>query len=356
MNRFFTLLLAASCLTAVAQVEIAYPYNPDNGDGLIGSPDLLELLTLYGIDFQPEPPVVNDMPIQEWMDSIQSIVLVQQAFIDSVQDESGTTDLDACDNMESINYHGYDYELVAIGEQCWFAENLRTTHYTNGDEISNSIYSWIGSQSGLGEYQDQGSTGVFGEMVDSVASVCETAPTIGFCEGGGTNLVVDPCEPTQSVSGYGRMYNGFAISDQRGVCPVDWHVSTDSDWLELEIFSGMLPATSLETGQRGEQAMFLKLSDGWGNFVDGINTFNFNALPGGYRSLYAGSVGWYCENSGPFFERRIWDYDAGSQGSWWSPHGNSYVSREMSAGSLSIGRSLQNEHNGLYVRCVKDSE
>ena len=38
MNHFFTLLLAASCLTAVGQSD----YNPDaNGDGAIGSADFI---------------------------------------------------------------------------------------------------------------------------------------------------------------------------------------------------------------------------------------------------------------------------------------------------------------------------
>ena len=52
MNRFFTLLLAASCLTAVGQTEYPYPYNPDgNNDGYISLNDLLDLLTVYGSEF-----------------------------------------------------------------------------------------------------------------------------------------------------------------------------------------------------------------------------------------------------------------------------------------------------------------
>ena len=52
MNRFFTLLLAASCLTAVGQVT--YPYNPDgNADGSITTYDLQDLLSTYGLSFVP---------------------------------------------------------------------------------------------------------------------------------------------------------------------------------------------------------------------------------------------------------------------------------------------------------------
>ena len=55
MNRFFTLLLAASCFTAVGQQdswEYPFPYNPDgNQDGFIGLNDMLDLLSLYGSEF-----------------------------------------------------------------------------------------------------------------------------------------------------------------------------------------------------------------------------------------------------------------------------------------------------------------
>ena len=61
MNHFFTLLFAASCLTAVGQTEYPYPYNPDgNNDGYIGLVDLLDLLTSYGQEFTPEELAFTD--------------------------------------------------------------------------------------------------------------------------------------------------------------------------------------------------------------------------------------------------------------------------------------------------------
>ena len=52
MNRFLTLLLAATCLTTVGQTEYPYPYNPDgNNDGYISLNDLLDLLSVYGSEF-----------------------------------------------------------------------------------------------------------------------------------------------------------------------------------------------------------------------------------------------------------------------------------------------------------------
>ena len=59
MNRFFTLLLAASCLTAVGQVT--YPYNPDgNADGDIAVGDLQDFLVTYGNPFSPSEIMVGD--------------------------------------------------------------------------------------------------------------------------------------------------------------------------------------------------------------------------------------------------------------------------------------------------------
>ena len=30
-----------------------------------------------------------------------------------------------CAGQDHVTYHGYDYAIVEIGDQCWFAENLR---------------------------------------------------------------------------------------------------------------------------------------------------------------------------------------------------------------------------------------
>ena len=36
---------------------------------------------------------------------------------------------------DPLEYQGYDYETVQIGEQCWFAENLRSQVFSNGDSL-----------------------------------------------------------------------------------------------------------------------------------------------------------------------------------------------------------------------------
>ena len=97
---------------------------------------------------------------------------------------------------DPVNYHGYDYATVQIGEQCWFAENLRTEHYANGDaipgELSNS--EWSRHCKGLRRLR-------------------EHAPT----------------------SMLWPLYNWYAVEDARGLCPSGWHVPTDGEIYMLEL-------------------------------------------------------------------------------------------------------------------------
>ena len=70
MKRFFTLLLTASCLTAVGQVT--YPYNPDeDGNGHIAVGDLQGILATYGNEFSPSEILVNGEPLTTVLTELQ---------------------------------------------------------------------------------------------------------------------------------------------------------------------------------------------------------------------------------------------------------------------------------------------
>ena len=82
------------------------------------------------------------------------------------------------------------------------AENLRVTLYRNGDPIlyvTNPV-AW----SGLTE-------GACYEYVNNGANVAT----------------------------YGRLYNWYAVIDSRNIAPEGWHVATDEDWKQLEMYHGM---------------------------------------------------------------------------------------------------------------------
>ncbi len=59
--------------------------------------------------------------------------------IDALTTQLATASSDACSNLATVTYDGYTYDLVAIGDQCWFAENLRNEYYANGDAIPGEL-------------------------------------------------------------------------------------------------------------------------------------------------------------------------------------------------------------------------
>ena len=76
MNKLFTLLLAAACFTASAQVQ--FPWNPDsNGDGEIGVDDLLGMLSSFGQPWElPDPTIWATESIQNllaFQDDLESM-------------------------------------------------------------------------------------------------------------------------------------------------------------------------------------------------------------------------------------------------------------------------------------------
>ena len=104
---------------------------------------------------------------------------------------------------DPLEYQGYNYETVQIGEQCWFADNLRSELYANGDAILNDV---IGD-----DWEDlsTGASAIYGE-----SDGCEEADYFSACN------------PDESLDAFGRLYNWFAVDDVRGVCPVGWRVPT----------------------------------------------------------------------------------------------------------------------------------
>jgi len=122
---------------------------------------------------------------------------------------------------------GNVYSTVKIGNQWWMAENLKVTHYRNGDQIAclTSDYEW-----------DQ--------------------PTGAYCYYDNDN---------SNVGKYGLLYNWFTVDDSRSIAPEGWHVPTDTEWQELVDYLG------------GDTLAGAKMKE-----VDS-DAIGFTALFGGYR-------------------------------------------------------------------------
>ena len=130
---------------------------------------------------------------------------------------------------DPLEYQGYDYETVLIGEQCWFAENLRSENYKNGDSIPAQL-----SEEEWGQ-TSEGATAIFGEG-DS------------YVNGAGA-------DEEMNLTIHGRLYNGFAVQDSRGLCPLGWSVSAAQDWADLR--------SHLEDGSLDSLGVELRTAPTW---------------------------------------------------------------------------------------------
>ncbi|NQU67469.1 MAG: fibrobacter succinogenes major paralogous domain-containing protein [Candidatus Marinimicrobia bacterium] len=154
------------------------------------------------------------------------------------------------DNGEDtcIDIDGNVYNTVVIGDQEWMAENLKVTHYRNGDEIPTGYSDEEWSQ------LDDTETGVFAIYDDDPAN-----------------------EDT-----YGNLYNWFAVDDTRDICPEGWHVPTDAEWTELTDYLGG------EDVAGGKMKSTGTVENGDGLWYDpnagATNESGFTALPAGSRT------------------------------------------------------------------------
>ena len=259
-----------------------------NYDGCVTVADLLQLLAVHG----------TCPPYPEWPD-----------------EPTDTTW--ACG--DPITYWDYDYATVLIGDQCWFADNLKTNKFSDGDSIPSGLTDgeWITTTTGA--------TAVFGEGSSSCAAAWP-----GFCD------------ETQSLSAHGRLYNWYAVDDARGLCPSGWHVPTDGEWMVLEMELGMSESEANSTGWRGtDEGTELKSTSGWDNDGNGTDDFGFSALPGGGRFSSGGGF-----------------YSAGDFGNWWSSSsiGIDAWHRSMRGINPGISRNGYSARRGFSVRCLRDSE
>ena len=209
---------------------------------------------------------------------------------------------------DPVSYQGYDYATVLIGDQCWFAENLRNENYDNGDAIPSNLSDseWSTTNSGA--------VALYGED----EGCQDNSPDI------------DACDPAQSLEEYGRLYNWFAVDDARGLCPGGWHVPTDGEWT---VMTDELGGESIAGGQ-------MKTTYGWNNGGNGTNSSGFSGLPGGFR-----------------YSNGYFDY-AGSNGYWWSssPNGSDAWLRGLNSVNENVYRNNLTLRFGFSVRCVRDAE
>jgi len=188
---------------------------------------------------------------------------------------------------------GNIYATIKIGNQEWMAENLKVTHYRNGDPIPNvtNISEWRNFKNG--EYC----------AYDNSSANIET---------------------------YGLLYNWYAVDDKRNIAPKGWHVPTHKEWKELEKYLGEKAGSKL------------KATNAVTNHGNGTNESGFKALPGGSRHVYGSFM--YIGRFG------YWWSSTESRGR----HAWFCTLEFLEFSSQCVSYSCYTQSNGCSVRLVRD--
>lgn len=215
---------------------------------------------------------------------------------------------------------GNVYTSVIIGDQEWMAENLKTTKFADGNPI---------------DYPG----------IDTVLWHSNTTGAYAWLNSDEVNK-----------DRYGALYNWYAVTDSRGLCPTGWRVSSTQDWQQLinylsstygwtnnaDDFNGIankLKSCLMVNSPRGGECVS-SLHPRWHYHEShvGTNDFGFSALPGGNRSgdrfSGMGAYGfWWCNDTGNDIATRVSiNYD----------RGRVYISSNFS------------KISGFSVRCIKE--
>lgn len=178
---------------------------------------------------------------------------------------------------------GNVYQTVTIGTQVWMKENLKTTKYNDGTSIPNVT-----------------DNTAWGSLTTGAYCIYNNDPAI--------------------ANVYGKLYNYFAVIDNRNICPTGWHVPSDTEWTILETYLG---GTSIAGGRLKETGTTHWLPPNTG----ATNETGFTALPSGSR-YYTGAFEYL--------------YNVGH---WWS-------STEFST-SLAYIRGIYYNAEDLHTRAVQ---
>jgi uncharacterized protein (TIGR02145 family) len=215
---------------------------------------------------------------------IFNLVFFSSAFC---QLETGTvTDVD-----------GNTYKTVKIGNQWWMAENLKVTHYRNGDAIPKVTDNeqWKNLKNGA------------------------------YCAYGNSK---------SNAAVYGYLYNWYTVNDSRNIAPEGWHVPTDEEWRALvdclgreSVAGGQLKETGTTHWQMPN--------------TDATNESGFSTLPGGFHGSYG---------AGNF-------HDIGENAFFWSATeydtDNAWL-RYLSYNNSGVTRDSHFKRHGFSVRLVRD--
>jgi len=233
-------------------------------------------------------------------------------------EEKAFTTRPAAENMV-LDADGNIYKTVKIGEQTWMAENLKSTMYSDKTPIPfvEDHVEWF-------------------DFTRESLGFCwyENVETHGYVYGG----LYTWAAATRAFDGISKIEEG-----EQGVCPDGWHLPSDGEWKQLEMYLGMSQDEVDAIKWRGLDEGGKLKQEGTGFWetpnsgaIDGVG---FNALPGGYRH---GSA----EFTDVARTTRFWTSTTNGFGYVWY--------RGLDYDTAAVYRDYTGVYSGHSVRCVKD--
>lgn len=216
------------------------------------------------------------------------------------------------------------------------------------DSRDNTEYSWvqIGSQTWMAENL---------KYLPSVVGPGTGSNSEAYCYVYGYDgTSISAAKATENYATYGVLYNWTAAmngaessdanpSGVQGICPDGWHLPSDAEWKQLEMYLGMSETDVNSTGWRGTVEGGKLKEAGTTHWADpnagANNESGFTALPGGDR-----------DTNGDFYDFRY-------GGLWWSSteYYTGYAwTRYLGYSDGDVGRDFDYKSMGFSVRCLRD--
>lgn len=164
--------------------------------------------------------------------------------------------------MPALDIDGNVYNVVKIGQQCWMRENMKTTHFPDGTEITEYVTSWPYTWTPV-RYTGR-EVDIFGYLYNWPAAKYNANP-----------------EDTLMV---------------QGLCPDGWHLPSKSEWETLMAYVGGQSQYQCN-GDAAKIAKALAGTQYWmssnsscavGNDLSTNNATGFSMLPAGELELFNG--------------------------------------------------------------------
>jgi len=227
---------------------------------------------------------------------------------------------------------GNVYNTIIIDDMEWMAENLRTTRYADGSDIPSNLNDddWNATT--------EGAYAIYPAYLEDDIDTDE-----------------------DMVDAYGKLYNWYALADEKELCPTGWHVPSLEEWQDMVNY--IVDNYAFNENNVGNALKSCRQIDSplggdcdteehprWeaDNEQYGTDDFGFSALPGGRRA-WTGPFGTLKTFARFWTSTSQWEEDDSVRAHYTLFH---YMYGDVDGIE---GYLIMRKQSGLSVRCIRDN-